>query len=58
MSDQSNSSGGNTGIAFIVGALVVVVAILAYFMLAGGEAVSVEGPDTALEGAAEAVSGN
>ncbi|WP_299782519.1 hypothetical protein [uncultured Roseobacter sp.] len=58
MSDQSSSSGSNTGIAFIVGALVVVVAILAYFMLAGGEAVSVEGPDTALESAAEAVSGN
>ncbi|MDW3183837.1 MULTISPECIES: hypothetical protein [unclassified Roseobacter] len=58
MSDQSNSSGGNTGIAFIVGALVVVVAILAYFMLAGGDAVSVEGPDTVLEDAAEAVSDN
>ncbi|WP_227269761.1 hypothetical protein [Roseobacter weihaiensis] len=58
MANQTNrTGGGNTGMAFIVGILVVVVAILAYFMLSGGE-VAVEGPDTALEGAAEAISGD
>ncbi|MEM9639166.1 MAG: hypothetical protein AAGA94_16060 [Pseudomonadota bacterium] len=59
MSDQSNSTGGsNTGIAFVVGMLVVVVGLLAYFMLSGGEGLSVEGPDTAIEGAAEAITDN
>ncbi|MBW4707723.1 hypothetical protein KX928_07980 [Roseobacter sp. YSTF-M11] len=58
MSEQSQSKSGNTGIAFIVGGLVVVVGILAYIMLSGGEGLSVEGPDTAIEGAAEAISGN
>lgn len=58
MSDQSQSSSrGNTGIAFVVGMLVVVVGLLAYFMLADDAGLSVEGPDTAIEGAAEAISG-
>ncbi|MGZ2258504.1 hypothetical protein [Roseobacter sp. A03A-229] len=59
MSDQTqqNSSGGNTGLAFVVGMLVVIVGILAYFMLADDAGLSVEGPDTAIEGAAEAISG-
>ncbi|WP_299966912.1 hypothetical protein [uncultured Roseobacter sp.] len=57
MADQSNtSSGGNTGLAFVVGMLVVVVGVLAYFMLADGAGLAVEGPDSALEGAAEAIS--
>ncbi|WP_299670596.1 hypothetical protein [uncultured Roseobacter sp.] len=60
MSDQTqqNSGGGSMGLAFVVGMLVVVVGILAYFMLAGDAGLSVEGPDTAIEGAAEAVSGD
>ncbi|WP_298972415.1 hypothetical protein [uncultured Roseobacter sp.] len=60
MSDQTHGSSGNgnTGLAFIVGILVAVVAILAYFMLTTGDAISVEGPDTVIEGAAEAVSGD
>lgn len=59
MSDnsQSTSGGGNTGIAFVVGMLVVVVGLLAYFMLADDTGLAVEGPDTAIEGAAEALSG-
>lgn len=38
MSEQSNSGsgGGNTGLAFIVGAVVVVLAIVAYFVFARG----------------------
>ncbi|MBX9575781.1 MAG: hypothetical protein K2X07_09090 [Caulobacteraceae bacterium] len=37
MAEQSNSSGGgNTGLAFIVGAVVVVLAIVAYFVFARG----------------------
>ena len=40
MSDQSNNSGGNggggnAGLAFIVGGVVVVLAIIAYFVFAG-----------------------
>lgn len=60
MSDQTQSTSGgrNTGIAFVVGMLVVVVGVLAYFMLAEGAGISVEGPDTAIEGAAETLSGN
>jgi ABC-type transporter Mla subunit MlaD len=33
---NSNSGGGNTGLAFIVGAVVVVLAIVAYFVFARG----------------------
>ncbi|GFE52064.1 hypothetical protein So717_38170 [Roseobacter cerasinus] len=60
MSDQTQqtSSSSNTGLAFIVGMLVVVVGVLAYFMLAGDAGISVEGPDTAIEGAAEAIAGD
>ncbi len=40
MSDQSNNTGGNgggnAGLAFIVGGVVVVLAIVAYFVFAGG----------------------
>ncbi len=37
MAENTNSSGGgNTGLAFIVGAVVVVLAIVAYFVFAGG----------------------
>ena len=32
----SNSGGGNSGLAFIVGGLVVIVAVLAFFMMSGG----------------------
>ncbi len=43
MSDNSNntggsSGGGNTGLAFIVGGIVVVLAIVAYFVFARGGA--------------------
>ncbi|GAA0654659.1 hypothetical protein [Brevundimonas lenta] len=33
---ENTSSGGNTGLAFIVGAVVVVLAIVAYFVFARG----------------------
>ncbi len=33
---NSNSGGGNTGLAFIVGAVVVVLAIVAYFVFSRG----------------------
>ncbi len=33
---NSNSGGGNTGLAFIVGAVVVILAIVAYFVFARG----------------------
>lgn len=33
---ESANRGGNSGLAFIVGALVVVVAVLAFFMVSGG----------------------
>lgn len=36
MAENTNSGGGNTGLAFIVGAVVVVLAIVAYFVFAGG----------------------
>lgn len=36
MADNTNSGGGNAGLAFIVGGLVVVVAILAWFLFARG----------------------
>ena len=34
--NTNNSGGGNTGLAFIVGAIEVVLAIVAYFVFAGG----------------------
>lgn len=34
--NTSSSGGGNTGLAFIVGGLVVVLAIVAYFVFVGG----------------------
>ena len=36
MAENTNSGGGNTGLAFIVGAIVVVLAIVAYFVFTGG----------------------
>jgi len=36
MAEGSNTGGGNAGMAFIVGALVVVVAVLAFLMFSGG----------------------
>ena len=36
MAEQSNSGGGNTGMAFIVGAVVVVLAIVAWVVFSGG----------------------
>lgn len=36
MAEDSRSSGGNSGLAFIVGALVVVVAVLGFVMFSGG----------------------
>ncbi|MFL4471676.1 hypothetical protein ACERZ8_18005 [Tateyamaria armeniaca] len=64
MADQNTtqSSGGNTALGFIVGALVVVVAVLGYAVFIGGDGsenltISIEGADTAVEKAAESVSG-
>ncbi len=60
----TTATGGNSGIAFIVGVLVVVVAVMGYFLfvgeVGGGDSVTinVEGAGAALEGAAEAVTGN
>ena len=36
MAENSSSGGGNAGLAFIVGGIVVVLAIVAYFMFARG----------------------
>ncbi|PZR34559.1 hypothetical protein [Caulobacter segnis] len=36
MAEQTSSGGGNSGLAFIVGGLVVIVAVLAFFMWSGG----------------------
>jgi hypothetical protein len=36
MAEGTSNSGGNSGLAFIVGGLVVIVAILAFFMYSGG----------------------
>lgn len=49
-----------TGLAFILGALCVVFAAVAYAIFASGDgfSVSVEGEDTTLEKAAEAISGS
>lgn len=48
----------NAGLAFVLGALCVVVAGIGYALFAGedGLSVSIEGEDTTLEKAAEAVS--
>ncbi|MEJ6402379.1 hypothetical protein [Yoonia sp. 2307UL14-13] len=63
MSDQTTqNSSGNTGLAFLVGILVVVVAVMAYVMFADGDAdggqdlnITVEGAGAAAEDAAQAV---
>ncbi len=36
MAEQTNSGGGNTGLAFIVGAVVVVLGVIAWVMFSGG----------------------
>ena len=36
MADGTGKSGGNSGLAFIVGGLVVVVAVIAFFVYSGG----------------------
>lgn len=36
MADNTSSGGGNAGIAFIVGGLLVVVAVIAFFVFSGG----------------------
>ncbi|WGM30986.1 hypothetical protein [Brevundimonas sp. NIBR11] len=36
MAENTSSGGGNTGLAFIVGAVVVVLAIVAYFVFVQG----------------------
>lgn len=36
MAENTNSGGGNAGLAFIVGGVVVVLAIIAYFVFARG----------------------
>jgi hypothetical protein len=60
----TTTTGGGAGMGFILGALVIAVAVLAYFMLAGGDVdtssggdvnVTVEGASAATESAAEAV---
>ncbi|WP_299690313.1 hypothetical protein [uncultured Tateyamaria sp.] len=59
----TTNAGGGAGMGIIVGALVVVVAILAYFVFVGEQGVSddftisVEGAGAAIENAADAVSG-
>lgn len=40
MAENTNSGGGNTGLAFIVGAVVVVLAIVAWFVFARGGVVT------------------
>ncbi|MBB5745206.1 hypothetical protein [Brevundimonas variabilis] len=39
MTENTNGSGGNVGLAFIVGGLLVVVAVLAWFMFGRGGAI-------------------
>lgn len=38
MAEQGSGGGGNAGLAFIVGGLVVVIAVIAWFVFAGGGA--------------------
>lgn len=62
MADQINTTStpaksGGTGIAFIVGILVVVVGILAYVMLGGSTDTSGGDVTINVEGAAEAIEG-
>ncbi|MDW4497043.1 hypothetical protein R5H30_03545 [Sulfitobacter sp. D35] len=70
MADQTNhttttSSGSSSMLAFVVGILVVVVGVLAWVVFGNGDLaqgggedinISIEGTDTPLESAAEAVS--
>ncbi|WP_299729304.1 hypothetical protein [uncultured Tateyamaria sp.] len=65
MADQNNThtSSGNTGLGFIVGALVVVVGVIAYAVFTDGSGsqdltISIEGADSAVEQAAETLSGS
>ena len=36
MAEGASSGGGNSGLAFIVGGLVVIVAVIAFFVMSGG----------------------
>ena len=58
----TTKTGGNSALAFIVGALVVAVLVLAYFMFAAGESsddltVTVEGAGAAVESVGSAADG-
>ena len=55
---QSSHVNSRTGLAFILGAVVVIAAVGSYILLAedGDVAISIEGEDTAIEKAAEALS--
>lgn len=60
---QQTTQSGNSTLAFIVGALVVAVGVMGYVLWSGqggeeGLTISIEGADTAIEDAAEAVSGS
>ncbi|NDW47697.1 hypothetical protein [Ruegeria sp. PrR005] len=61
-SSSVTTSGTNAGLAFVVGALVIVVAVMAWFMFGAGAAddsrdvnINVEGVPGAVEGAVEGV---
>jgi hypothetical protein len=62
MADNTNSGGGNAGLAFIVGGIVVVLAIIAYFVFVRGgmepETKSVDVDVNLPEVSAPAVPGN
>jgi hypothetical protein len=49
VADQINTGGGHGGLYFIVGALVVVVGIGAFFMLGGKVNMGKNGPDVKIE---------
>ena len=60
----TTASGAGAGLGFIVGALVVAVALIAYVVFSGAEPypqddvdITIEGAGSAVEGAAEAVEG-
>lgn len=59
-SSSTSNSGGNTGLAFIVGGLVVIVAVLGYFVFVGAQqsddiTISIDGGGSAMQEAGEAI---
>ncbi|NSX56368.1 hypothetical protein [Parasulfitobacter algicola] len=62
MSDTNQKSGSNSVLAFLVGALIVAVIGLAWFVYSGeqddGLSITVEGVDGAAEAVEDAVTGN